>query len=102
MQNVAPTKAGLLLRILFVRVGAVPVHPGREVLLVMKSAGAPALSSLWGAVMVGTLLPDSVWAQMMGGSMMGGMMWFMAIFWLLIAAVLVLAIAALVKYLFKK
>ena len=34
--------------------------------------------------------------------MMGGMMWLMAIFWLLIAAVLVLAIAALVKYLFKK
>lgn len=33
---------------------------------------------------------------------MGGMMGLMVVFWLLIAAVLVLGVAALVKYLFKK
>jgi hypothetical protein len=39
---------------------------------------------------------------MNGADMMGGMMWFMAIFCLLIVAAVVLAIAALFKYLFRK
>jgi hypothetical protein len=68
----------------------------------MKSKGVSALLPLWVAVATGALVPTVAQAQMMGGSMMGGMMWLMTIFWLLIAAVLVLAIAALVKYLFKK
>ncbi len=37
---------------------------------------------------------------MMDGMMSGGMMWGMGLFWLLGLVVLVLAIAALVKYLF--
>ena len=49
-------------------------------------------------------LPVSAGAQSMrmmtGGSMMGGMMWAMVIFWLLIAVLVVLAIAALIKYIF--
>ncbi|MGB3424250.1 MAG: hypothetical protein WBF84_11735 [Castellaniella sp.] len=68
----------------------------------MKSKGVPVLLPLWIAIAVAVLLPTGAQAQMMGGSTMGGMMWLMAIFWLLVAALLVLAIAALVKYLFKK
>ena len=68
----------------------------------MKSKGAPAPLPLWVSIAVGALVPIIAQAQMMGGSMKSGMMWLMAIFWLLIAAVLVLAIAALLKYLFKK
>lgn len=41
-------------------------------------------------------------AQLMQGSMMGGMTWLMTVFWLLIVASPVFAMAALVKYLFKK
>ncbi|WP_043682576.1 hypothetical protein [Castellaniella defragrans] len=67
-----------------------------------KPKDVSALLPLWVAVATGALVPAVAQAQMMGDSMMGGMMWLMAIFWLLIAAVLVLAIAALVKYLFKK
>lgn len=37
---------------------------------------------------------------MMNGMMGGGMMWGMGLFWLLILVVLVLAIGALIKYLF--
>lgn len=49
-------------------------------------------------------LPVSAGAHSMHGMdwgpMMGGMMWVMATFWLLIALLVVLAIAALIKYLF--
>jgi hypothetical protein len=34
------------------------------------------------------------------GSMMGGMMWGMGLFWLLVIILLVLGVAALLKYLF--
>ncbi|TAN28978.1 MAG: hypothetical protein EPN31_07490 [Castellaniella sp.] len=68
----------------------------------MKSKGVPVLLPLWIAFTVGALMSSSTQAQMMEGSTMGGMVWSMAIFWLLIVAVLVLAIAALVKYLFRK
>ncbi|WP_198137072.1 hypothetical protein [Nitrobacter hamburgensis] len=37
---------------------------------------------------------------MMNGMMTSGMMWGMALVWLLVVAVLVLSMAALVKYLF--
>ena len=37
---------------------------------------------------------------MMDGMMGGGMMWVMGLFWLLVLVVLVLAAAALIKYLF--
>ena len=37
---------------------------------------------------------------MMDGMMGGGMMWVMGLFWLLVLVVLVLATAALIKYLF--
>lgn len=67
-----------------------------------KPKGVSALWPLWVAVATGALVPTVVRAQMMGDSMMGGIMWLMAIFWLLVVAVLVLAIAALVKHLFKK
>lgn len=56
---------------------------------------------------ISTLMPGDVDARMMdapmnGAGMMEGMMWLMALFWLLIVAALVLAIAALIKYLFRK
>ncbi|CAM5181463.1 putative protein OS=Castellaniella defragrans OX=75697 GN=HNR28_003548 PE=4 SV=1 [Castellaniella defragrans] len=65
----------------------------------MKSIGALTSFPLLVALV---LLPGSAQAQRMGGSMMDGMMWLMVVFWLLIAAVLVLTIAALVKYLIRK
>ena len=37
---------------------------------------------------------------MMDGMMNGGMMWVMGLFWLLVLVVLVLAAAAMIKYLF--
>lgn len=55
---------------------------------------------LLGAILTG--IPYGAQAQMMGGASMGAMMWLMAVFWLLIVVGLVLAIAALIKYLFKK
>lgn len=49
-------------------------------------------------------LPVSAGAQSMrmmdGSSMMGGMMWAMVIFCLLVAVLVVLAIVALIKYIF--
>ncbi|MYN14451.1 hypothetical protein GSY71_15015 [Pusillimonas sp. TS35] len=48
------------------------------------------------------IMPGQAHAHFADGSMMGGMMWLMILFWLLIVAVLVLTIAALIKYLFGK
>lgn len=48
------------------------------------------------------LAPSGAQAQIMNDFAMGPMMWLMAAFWLLIALGLVLGIAALIKYLFKK
>lgn len=47
-------------------------------------------------------VPDGAQAQMMDGLAMGGTMWLMAGFWLLVAVALVLAVVALIKYLFRK
>lgn len=44
MQSAAAAEARRLLRILFVRISAVPVDSRKEVLLVMKSAGVPGLA----------------------------------------------------------
>lgn len=53
-----------------------------------------------------TTAPYAAHAQMQGmmsgGGMMGPMMWGMAIFWLLLVVLLLLGIAALIKYLFKR
>lgn len=48
------------------------------------------------------LVPGGAQAQIIDNFAMGSMMWLMVVFWLLIALGLVLGIAALIKYLFKK
>lgn len=57
-------------------------------------------------MMAGVCLTSLVLADepggMMGGGMMSGMGFFMMVFWLFLIVLLVLAIAALIKYLRKK
>jgi uncharacterized membrane protein len=61
----------------------------------------PIPSVALATLLIGLIVPSSGYAQPM--HMMGsGMMWGMTIFWLLFVVLLVLIIAALVKYLFKR
>lgn len=103
MQDAASSKAGGLLRILLVWVDALSTRATAKELPMKSRISATAILLSFAS----TFTPSDVYARMMGASMGGagmmeGMMWLMAIFWLLIAVVLILAIAALVKYLFRK
>lgn len=103
MPDAASPKGRRLLRILLVRIGTLSACATAEG-LPMKSwiKAAAAFLSFASVFMSG-----DAYARMMGASMgevgmMEGMMGLMAIFWLLVVAALGLAIAALIKYVFRK